>query len=70
MNESRIKYFPISFFAMILGLSGYTIALQKSEELFHFPIHISNYVMVVTFGLALVLGLFYLAKTVKYFHEV
>ena len=70
MNESRLKFFPISFFAMILGLSGYSIALQKNEEVLHLSFHISTYFMLVTFDLATVLGIFYAAKSIKYFHEV
>lgn len=55
---------------MILGLSGFTIALQKSEEILHLPIHISNFVMTLTFSLAGILLLLYLIKSIRFFDEV
>ncbi|MBN2278958.1 MAG: SLAC1 anion channel family protein [Candidatus Marinimicrobia bacterium] len=70
MNSDRLKHFPISFFAVVLGLSGYTIALQKSEAMLHFPLIISHYLMMMTFMLTAVLILFYSAKSLKYFKEV
>jgi hypothetical protein len=29
MTTSRLKHFPISFFSIIMGLSGFIIAMQK-----------------------------------------
>ncbi|WP_158304224.1 hypothetical protein [Caldicellulosiruptor hydrothermalis] len=31
-KTSRIKYFPVSFFSVVMGLVGFTIALQKAEK--------------------------------------
>jgi len=34
MNEQpRLPYFPVSFFSMIMGLSGFTLMMMKVEEL-------------------------------------
>jgi len=33
-NESRLKHFPISFFAITMGLTGFSVALQRAEKLF------------------------------------
>jgi len=70
VNNSRLQHFPVSFFSMILGLAGFTIAFQKMEELLHLSIKISNYLIGFTFLLAIVLGIFYLAKSIKYFDEI
>ncbi len=70
MKNSRLQYFPISIFSIILGLSGFTIAFQKSEEILNFPLNVSNYLMGLTFLLALIFGLVYMLKTITYFPEV
>jgi hypothetical protein len=40
--QNRLAYFPISFFAIILGLTGYSLAFQKAEEFFGFSFKISQ----------------------------
>jgi len=32
MNNSRINHFPISFFAITMGLTGFSVALQRAEK--------------------------------------
>ena len=32
--RSRLAYLPISFFAMVMGLSGLTIAWEKAQHVF------------------------------------
>lgn len=63
--ESRLKYFPISFFAMILGLSGLVIATHKLELAYNLA-HISNYLGFVVLGVYVILLLVYLSKFLKY----
>lgn len=35
--QSRIRFFPVSFFSLVMGLAGFSIALQRAEEIFGFP---------------------------------
>ena len=69
-TESRLQYFSISFFAIILGLSGFSIALQKMEKIFDVSIKfstISLYLTILLFSFFLVMMI---AKYIKYPDEV
>ncbi len=46
--HSRLKHFPISFFAVVMGLSGLTIALQKTELFFNLSFTVSYYLFIFT----------------------
>ncbi|MEZ5535165.1 MAG: SLAC1 anion channel family protein [Thiolinea sp.] len=62
----RIAYFPISFFAMVMGLSGLTIAWEKAQHVFGINIGISLLLLLVT---TLVFGTFaviYTKKVLRY----
>lgn len=63
---SRLKNFPITYFAIVMGLSGLTIALQKGGTvLFIGPV--PGVVMEIFTGLVfIVIASIYIAKTVKY----
>ena len=66
----RIKYFPISFFSVILGLAGFTIAFQKTERILDFPLRLSPYILglsLVTFG---IISAIYLVKIIAFGEEV
>ncbi len=57
-TEGRLQYFSISFFAIILGLSGFSIALQKMEEIYNISFKastISLYFTIALFTLFLVI---------------
>jgi tellurite resistance protein len=65
--ELRLKNFPISFFAMILGLSGFTIAVQRAEMILKFPpFHISPVILGFTVLLFLVILGIYTFKLIKF----
>ncbi|MBN2695304.1 SLAC1 anion channel family protein [bacterium] len=59
----KIKYFPISFFAAILGLSGVSIATEK------FGIH-SKIPFLIVFSIFSIFLFLYLLKAILYFDEV
>lgn len=69
-KECRIKYFPVSSFSIILGLVGFTIALQKIEEVLGY--HIGFYKFSLFFALLIfaVLSVLYLYKIIVYKDEV
>ena len=66
LSESmdRLENFPVSFFSIIMGLSGFTIAWQKVSELNGLPVFITNIFAWLTFLIFLVISGFYLAKIV------
>jgi tellurite resistance protein len=68
--QSRIRYFPISFFAVILGLGGTTIAVQRAERILELPITPGIYMLGLTLLLFIGISGIYLYKLVRYPDEV
>jgi len=50
-QTSRLEHFPISFFAVIMGLAGLTPAWEKAQSVFQIDLHI-NAILVTATGLA------------------
>ncbi len=63
---SRIQNFPISFFSMILGLAGLSIAFQKAEKVLQFPVHISWHILMMTVAIFVFMTIIYLIKVIKF----
>ncbi len=55
MKENRLRFFPISLFAIILGLSGLSIAYQKGETFLGIPGRLSHYFLGTTILLFLII---------------
>ncbi|MDP1706178.1 MAG: SLAC1 anion channel family protein [Sulfurimicrobium sp.] len=36
-EHSRIRFFPVSFFSMVMGLTGFAVAAQRAEAVFALP---------------------------------
>lgn len=70
MKETRLKYFPISFFSMILGLAGLSIAFQRAEKILGLKIIISPYLLGATSFLFALFLIVYILKLICYFSEV
>lgn len=62
----RLEYFPISFFASVLGMAGATIALQRAERFLGLPFSISGILLVVSLALFLTIATFYGLKAVRH----
>ncbi|MGB9632372.1 MAG: SLAC1 anion channel family protein [Chloroflexaceae bacterium] len=62
----RLQYFPISFFASVLGMAGTTIALQRAERFLGLPFSISGVLLVVSLAIFVVIAIFYTLKAVRY----
>lgn len=62
----RLKNFPVSWFAVIMGLGGLSIAWNRAEELLGLPVRISQAMLVVTTLLFLLIAALYGAKALKY----
>ncbi len=69
-KECRLKYFPISFFSMILGMAGFTVAFQKTEEVLEMPFHLSQYILALTLIIFTIISIIYLIKIIRFKKEV
>ena len=68
--QSRLEHFPISFFSMIMGLAGLTIAWQKAQHVFDVDLSISPVLLALTSSVFIVLSLAYATKYVASRNEV
>ena len=69
-KECGIKYFPVSFFSVILGMAGFVVAYQKVEQIFKVPIHLSLYILTLTVILFVIISILYLIKIIRFKDEV
>ena len=58
----RLKNFPISFFSIILGMSGFTLAYQRAEHILKLPFEASGYLLWVTGVLFALVSVLYVLK--------
>ena len=70
VKDLRLNNFPVSFFSVILGLAGFSIAFQKVEEIFLLPIHLSGFFLWFTVAVFFLLTATYLFKFIKLPQEV
>jgi tellurite resistance protein len=69
-ERARLKNFPISWFALIMGMAGFTIVWSRAEQVFSLPFSISPVLLGFTAVLFVLLTAIYAAKAVKYPQEV
>ncbi|TVT30570.1 SLAC1 anion channel family protein [Marinobacter vinifirmus] len=69
-QPSRLQHFPVSWFAMVMGLSGLTIALHRAETVFNLAIQPSLAALVFAITVFLALAGLYLLKAVRYPQQV
>lgn len=69
-QPSRLRNFPISWFAMIMGMSGLTIAWSRAEHVLEPGFRLSPFLLPLTAALFVALLVIYAAKAVKYPQEV
>lgn len=62
----RLAFFPISFFAMIMGFGGLTIASQRIETLLHISWHPSDLLVALTVALFVLISALYSLKIIKH----
>jgi len=63
---SRLKHFPIAFFAMVMGLAGLTIAWEKAQVSLGLPFRLEAALLPLTALVFLLLSLFYAIKLIRY----
>ena len=69
-SAPRLKNFPISWFAMIMGLSGFSIASIRADHLLHLSFSASSFLLNVTITLFACLTGIYLLKIFRYPEQV
>ena len=69
-KTSRLKFFPVMMFAVIMGFSGITLAYKKAHEILLLPAVIYQVLSYITAALAIIIGIFYLIKIIAYTNEV
>jgi len=63
---NRLKFYPIMMFAIVMGVSGLTIAYQKAVEFLGFPHIAGTVLMYIALGLFAIISLVYIIKLIKY----
>lgn len=67
---SRIQHFPVSCFAIVMGLGGFTIALQRAEMFLGFTWSISSWFLGLTVVMFILLSLVMTFKAILFFNEL
>lgn len=65
-QPGRLEHFPISSFAMVMGLSGLTIGWEKAQKVLDLDLGVTPWLIGTTTTLLVVLSLIYAAKLVLY----
>lgn len=63
--QNRLNHFPISFFSMVMGLTGLTIAWQKAQHIFNIDLSINAALLTLTSGIFVVLLVLYGLKFIS-----
>jgi tellurite resistance protein len=72
MNQSilvadrRLPNLPISFFAMVMGLCGLTIAWEKAQHIYGVDLQLNNWLVGISATVFVTLALLYFAKLLLY----
>jgi tellurite resistance protein len=69
-QDSRLPFFPISFFSMVMGLAGLCIAWEKAQIGFHLPYRLDLALLPFTALVFIILTITYLLKMLRYPGEV
>ena len=65
--SDRLSFMPISFFSIVMGLTGLTIAWEKAQHVFERDLGINPWTVGFSSTIFVVIGLFYAAKLI--FHR-
>jgi tellurite resistance protein len=69
-NHGRLENFPISFFAVVMGLAGLTISFKKVEHLWHWETQISPVLFIISAVVYLIIAITYLTKLLRHSKQV
>ncbi len=66
VENNRVKFFPIMMFAIVMGMSGFTIMYQKASVWLGFPTLVGTILMIVTTILFIAVSIVYISKYFQY----
>ncbi|MCW8934626.1 MAG: SLAC1 anion channel family protein [Gammaproteobacteria bacterium] len=66
----RLEYFPVSFFSMVMGMAGLTIAWQKMQQVLAIDLSINTVLISVITLVFIILVFMYLTKIIIYREQV
>ncbi len=69
-QPNRLQHMPISFFAMVMGLAGLTIAWEKATDIYHFTPSIYSTLLVQSVITFVILAGLYLYKSLNFRQNV
>jgi tellurite resistance protein len=69
-TDSRLRHFPVSFFAMVMGLTGFTLVLERGVRLWGLPRPLAWATLALSVALFVVLAAFYATKVLRHGVEV
>lgn len=69
-NKNRLQHFPVMMYAIVMGMSGLTIAYQKAHLWLEVPEIIAVFLTVITTSVFIIVSFLYIEKTLKYKAEV
>ncbi len=64
--SSRLMHFPVSWFAVIMGLAGLTLAWARAEQTFALAVSVSPWLLGVSLAVFLLLAALYSIKVLRY----
>ena len=65
-SAMRLRHFPASFFAMIMGLAGSTIAWEKAQQVLQVELGVAPWLLAVSLTLFMLVAGVYAAKLVRH----
>ncbi len=68
--HGRLEHMPVSMFAIVMGLAGTTIAVEKAEHLWAWSFHPSQILMFATAAVYVAIAIAYLSKFLLHRHHV
>ncbi|PIE41690.1 MAG: C4-dicarboxylate ABC transporter [Gammaproteobacteria bacterium] len=69
-HNSKLKNFPVSWFAVVMGLSGLAIAWHRSEQVLELAVRPSGLLLGLALATFFTLLFFYVMKSIKHFAAV
>jgi tellurite resistance protein len=66
VDRRRLPNLPIAFFAMVMGLSGLTIAWEKAQHVFGIDLRINSWLVGASAAVFVLLAVLYAAKALLY----
>jgi len=69
-SQERLANFPVSWFAMTMGLGGLAIAWQRAGDILNLPFRPAPYLVALATLAFIMVAVFYLAKTVRHTQRV